>query len=233
MKPRLDCASSRIVDSKLHRMKRPEDMNLQFLKELLKPFQDDAFPSSGFNKFKRVQDCKILQSLNINKDAWWAMGGTMKFSMSTYCVFKQQIKLHSQKKLVVLQALGSGPPNYRGDGPPLRGHQLRQVKQLLLFLAGPFCLLDAGVKPLVPGTHQHNNLTSRLTLTTQIYISICICTCITLTTQRRYFIQIYKRLELHILSCIRSIINIKNAIWLHLHSKHEIQSSSDTGDHGK
>lgn len=50
----------------------------------------------------------------------------------------------------MLQTLGSGAADDGSDGPPLSGHQLGQVKQLLLFLSGPFCLLDAGIQPLVP-----------------------------------------------------------------------------------
>lgn len=54
----------------------------------------------------------------------------------------------------MLQALGSSSSNNGSDGPPLSGHQLGQMQQLLLFLSGPFCLLDAGVQPLVPAHRQ-------------------------------------------------------------------------------
>lgn len=54
----------------------------------------------------------------------------------------------------MLQALGSSSSNNGSDGPPLSGHQLGQMQQLLLFFSGPFCLLDAGVQPLVPAHRQ-------------------------------------------------------------------------------
>lgn len=50
----------------------------------------------------------------------------------------------------MLQTLGGGASDDGGDGPPLSGHQLGQVKQLLFLLSGPFRLFDAGVQPLVP-----------------------------------------------------------------------------------
>lgn len=59
------------------------------------------------------------------------------------CKFVQQV-------FVVLQTLGSRASYDRSNGPPLSGHQLGQMKQLLLLLSGPFCFLDAGVQPLVP-----------------------------------------------------------------------------------
>lgn len=55
-----------------------------------------------------------------------------------------------QQVFIVLQTLGSSASYDRSNGPPLSGHQLGQMKQLLLLLSGPFCLLDAGVQPLVP-----------------------------------------------------------------------------------
>lgn len=61
-----------------------------------------------------------------------------------------KIIYHVQQVFVVLQTLGSSTSYDRSDGSPLRGHQLGQMKQLLLFLSGPFCFLDAGVQPLVP-----------------------------------------------------------------------------------
>lgn len=59
-----------------------------------------------------------------------------------------------QQVFVVLQTLGSSPPNNRSDGPPLSRHQLGQMKQLLLLFSGPFCFLDAGVQPLIPAHKQ-------------------------------------------------------------------------------
>ncbi|WAR09448.1 hypothetical protein MAR_019406 [Mya arenaria] len=42
--------------------------------------------------------------------------------------------------------LCSGAANYGSDSSPLCGHQLGQVKQFLLFLTTPFCLLDARMR---------------------------------------------------------------------------------------
>lgn len=50
----------------------------------------------------------------------------------------------------MFQTLSSSPSYDRSNGPPLGGHQLGQVKQLLLLFSGPFCFLDTGVQPLVP-----------------------------------------------------------------------------------
>ena len=60
-----------------------------------------------------------------------------------------------QQELVVLQTLGSGASYDGGDGPPLGGHQLGQVEQLLLLLPRPLGLLDAGLQPFIP-THKAN-----------------------------------------------------------------------------
>lgn len=57
---------------------------------------------------------------------------------------------HLQQILISLQTLGRCTSNNWGDGPPLSWHQLGQVQQLLVLLARPFCLLDAGIQPLVP-----------------------------------------------------------------------------------
>lgn len=55
-----------------------------------------------------------------------------------------------QQVFIVLQTLGSSTPYDRCNGPPLSGHKLGQMKQLLLFFSGPFCFLDAGIQPLIP-----------------------------------------------------------------------------------
>lgn len=55
-----------------------------------------------------------------------------------------------QQVFIVLQTLGSSTSYDRSNGSPLSGHQLGQMKQLLLLFSGPFCFLDAGVQPLVP-----------------------------------------------------------------------------------
>lgn len=59
-----------------------------------------------------------------------------------------------QQVLVVLQTLGSSTSYDGSDGPPLRRHQLGQMKQLLLLLSGPLRFLNAGVQPLVPADMQ-------------------------------------------------------------------------------
>ena len=64
------------------------------------------------------------------------------------CVPKRMRVL--QQELIVLQTLGSSASYDGGDGPPLGGHQLGQVKQLLLLLPRPLGLLDAGVQSFIP-----------------------------------------------------------------------------------
>lgn len=55
-----------------------------------------------------------------------------------------------QQIFVMLQTLG-GRAAYDGrDGSPLGGHQLGQMKKLLLLLSGPLRFLNAGVQPFVP-----------------------------------------------------------------------------------
>merc|ERR1719192_3029838 len=55
-----------------------------------------------------------------------------------------------QQGLVSLQALSGGPADDWSDGPPLCGHQLGQVEQLLVLLLRPLCLLERRIKPLKP-----------------------------------------------------------------------------------
>lgn len=55
-----------------------------------------------------------------------------------------------QQLLVPLQALRRSPANNGCYCTPLRGHKLREVKELLILRLGPFCLLDRGVEPFVP-----------------------------------------------------------------------------------
>ena len=55
-----------------------------------------------------------------------------------------------QQLLIVLQALCGGAPHKRGNGPPLAGHHLCQMQQLLLLLLRPLGLFDAGVQPFIP-----------------------------------------------------------------------------------
>ncbi len=49
-----------------------------------------------------------------------------------------------QEHLVVLEAPGGRPTNDGSDGPPLTGHELGQVQQLLLFLPAPLRLGEKG-----------------------------------------------------------------------------------------
>lgn len=56
----------------------------------------------------------------------------------------------------MLQALGSSASNDGSNGPPLGGHQLGQMEQLLLLFSGPFGFLDAGIQPFVPA-HRHKS----------------------------------------------------------------------------
>ena len=62
----------------------------------------------------------------------------------------QSLQLHSQQLLVSVEALGWGAAHDWGDGAPLAGHELGQVEQLLVLLAGPLCLFDGRVEPLIP-----------------------------------------------------------------------------------
>ena len=55
-----------------------------------------------------------------------------------------------EQVLVALEALRGCPADDGSDGPPLRGHQLGEVKQLLVLVARPLRLLDRRVQPLEP-----------------------------------------------------------------------------------
>lgn len=54
------------------------------------------------------------------------------------------------------------------NGTPLRGHELGQVQQLLILLARPLGLFDAGVQPLVPAV-QRSTATHMLALLSQYH----------------------------------------------------------------
>lgn len=55
-----------------------------------------------------------------------------------------------QELLVPVQALGCGSADDGRDGPPLGRHELGQVEQFLVLIAGPLDFADAGVEPFGP-----------------------------------------------------------------------------------
>lgn len=57
---------------------------------------------------------------------------------------------HVQQLLIPVEALRGRAADNGCDRSPLAGHQLCQVKELLILLTGPFCFPDTGVQPLIP-----------------------------------------------------------------------------------
>ena len=68
----------------------------------------------------------------------------------------------------MLQTLGSGASYDRSNGPPLGGHKLGQMEQLLLFFSGPLGFLNAGIQPLIP-THKNSTLDTVLFVSTHTH----------------------------------------------------------------
>lgn len=59
---------------------------------------------------------------------------------------------HVQQLLISIKTLSGSATNNGSDSPPLRGHELCQVQQLLILLPSPLCLLDRWVQPLEPAS---------------------------------------------------------------------------------
>lgn len=90
---------------------------------------------------------QLRGSVSAEKLAHWtrSTGSTSRSS-----AFGGTEKRVLQELFISLQALCRGAADNRGNGAPLRWHELGEMQQLLILLPGPLCLLYARVQPLVP-----------------------------------------------------------------------------------
>lgn len=132
----------------------------------------------------------------------------------------------------MFQALGSSTSYDGSNGSPLSWHKLGQMKKLLLFFSGPFCLLNTGVQPLVPAQTQTWHNTSNVN---KLKISLLSCwmkthhlalhcladlRCSREAIRDHWFFPYFITAALRISSCINNEIRQTREMYYRLHSLH-------------